>query len=567
MLQNSKGGVRKMLVLLLLLSTVADAGVSGWFVPPPNHDAPPICDLPVWRYGQEPAINFKKQNKPILIQGVLDSIWKNAFDKWSDREHFLQLFDSIPVADQILINQTLDVSQDGTASATDFMGNTVGSFLRNLDSEQQYKMNKQYTRLQRTIHSMLSSPLPKPLLFQRTEEHESLLQHFVDAKKVPFILENMELKYRVVSIGGPDGGLPPHKHSASWLGVVVGKKRWWFFPPSSLSPEKLRKNRHAYEKNKTIEENDIKYRNTGNDIDNSINDFGDNNNNNNSNDDDEEEDDDDDIDRYSRVVLNSPSTYTSSLSESLRRGGLMMECVQGPGDLIWIPENWIHSTSNIGEVVAVGAQSDHLESHSLDEELAWENEPLNVMCIQELASKQMLEGVDAAMEQKRKRKGNKNNSINSIFTKVLHFIYGRVKVAVEQTARGHFHPRDSNQLIGRMGMFMDNMPDTFENMLRRHAAAAAAGKNAAGMNALRDFKKDTKLGKMYNSVVEKTRKAYSMSNKDWKRKARQERMKRKRKKVKRKKKEKKKMEKKKMEKKKMEKKKMEKKKMEIKKEL
>ena len=37
----------------------------------------------------------------------------------------------------------------------------------------------------------------------------------------------------------------------------------------------------------------------------------------------------------------------------------MIQCVQGPGDMVYVPEGWGHSTVNLDETIGVAMEMDH----------------------------------------------------------------------------------------------------------------------------------------------------------------------------------------------------------------
>lgn len=48
-----------------------------------------------------------------------------------------------------------------------------------------------------------------------------------------------------------------------------------------------------------------------------------------------------------------------------------VECIQQPGDVIWIPERWSHATINLGDAVAVTIQAHDSESEAYDLQRKW----------------------------------------------------------------------------------------------------------------------------------------------------------------------------------------------------
>jgi len=102
------------------------------------------------------------------------------------------------------------------------------------------------------------------------------------------------MRSTIFSLGGEGAGLPYHSHGAAWLAVVFGAKRWAVWPPNDF-PQ----------------------------------------------------------DVHNMSGLQNSSTYFR-LHHKPRRG--MLECVQRPGEAVYMPAFWTHATMNLGEVVAVGGQ-------------------------------------------------------------------------------------------------------------------------------------------------------------------------------------------------------------------
>ena len=140
---------------------------------------------------------------------------------------------------------------------------------------------------------------------------------------------------RVFSMSGERGGLPPHKHAASWLGLILGHKHWTFLPPPALSPA-------------AFSASGVKGKGSS-------------------------------FDLYVQAALNSPSLWSEELRSLLQGevsdvgetvggnvlgGQGMLECTQLPSEVIYVPPNWWHSTLNGGDTIGIGAQAEHLFSHS-----------------------------------------------------------------------------------------------------------------------------------------------------------------------------------------------------------
>jgi hypothetical protein len=144
---------------------------------------------------------------------------------------------------------------------------------------------------------------------------------------VPAALAALDISdLRVLSVGGAQGGLPPHKHAAAWLGLVLGKKQWAFFPPNALSPVAF-----AASGVEGVASFDL----------------------------------------YAQAALNSPLMWSDELRTVLKGGtGVeggqgLLECTQRPSEVIYVPRSWWHATGNIGDVIGIGGQAASLYSHSL----------------------------------------------------------------------------------------------------------------------------------------------------------------------------------------------------------
>ena len=56
------------------------------------------------------------------------------------------------------------------------------------------------------------------------------------------------------------------------------------------------------------------------------------------------------------MVMQSSSRWAKADRKRLKSAGLL-ECMQRPGEVVFVPPLWWHATSNVGDTVAVGAQS------------------------------------------------------------------------------------------------------------------------------------------------------------------------------------------------------------------
>ena len=102
--------------------------------------------------------------------------------------------------------------------------------------------------------------------------------------------------WNMISLGPAGEGVPFHNHGDSWLTTVYGRKRWFLYAPGTFDP----------------------------------------------------------ADR----AATSPFEPVLKWSQSVYAGLAVapIECVTGPGDLMFLPEGWIHSTLNLEPTIGVGGQ-------------------------------------------------------------------------------------------------------------------------------------------------------------------------------------------------------------------
>lgn len=162
--------------------------------------------------------------------------------------------------------------------------------------------------------------------------------------------------YRPYFAVGPSlAGLPFYEHGAMWEGVVVGKKKWFVYPPGLISAH-TSKNKWA----------DLGYHyGTGTTAQSwythvlpSLNDL-----------------------PYAEL---HPSFATESLAETLRTEFRPLECLQMKGDIIVLPALWTHLTVNVGEVLSVGVELQ--VPHNVDMlKTLYKKDPTNLIALQHLS--------------------------------------------------------------------------------------------------------------------------------------------------------------------------------------
>ena len=56
------------------------------------------------------------------------------------------------------------------------------------------------------------------------------------------------------------------------------------------------------------------------------------------------------------VLKQEPNLWTDGEKLNLKRKAGMVECIQRPGEIIYVPASWKHATSNLEDCIAFGAQ-------------------------------------------------------------------------------------------------------------------------------------------------------------------------------------------------------------------
>ena len=101
----------------------------------------------------------------------------------------------------------------------------------------------------------------------------------------------------VLSLGGTGSGVSFHSHWEAWVMQLVGAKLWLLYPPHLVPDEPS----------------------------------------------------------YSRLILAPPHDWLHAVAE-LPPSARPLTCLQRAGELLWLPDFWMHATHNVGDSVAVGGQ-------------------------------------------------------------------------------------------------------------------------------------------------------------------------------------------------------------------
>ncbi len=169
--------------------------------------------------------------------------------------------------------------------------------------------------------------------------------------------------WHMLSIGPSRSGLPLHSHGKTWISVVHGSKKWFLYPPGFNVPDSVGQGCHAlctvshwlkhfypkllhlphvYDVSNTAKKNIA----DGNAF--TINNY---------------------VDVFREIYEYKHPSWTvhSDEEESFKP----LECIQEAGDLVYLPDQWLHLTFNIGETIGFGGQSALMAQQRLD--LAREN--------------------------------------------------------------------------------------------------------------------------------------------------------------------------------------------------
>ena len=540
-------------ILVLSVIVLLRQADATWDTPPSVEHTPKFCELErlhaseVLTSGGGNILlqKLRELNVPTVIEGAIEQ-WP-ALQLWGNQEYFIHKFGHIPIHDELLVNSTLDVAQDGPNIKTTSTGATLGHFLQSMS-----KPNPSSSASSSSV-----DPYSEPFLFQRAPHDKSLIRFLSEdltalgsentnggesrdevssgkSKKkkkkkkksrpipTPSLLAPFGggfSKWHVLSIGGRSGGLPPHKHTASWLGLVVGRKHWTFLHPDDLSVAAIAASMESQGQGNITGSGGVTFSGMSA------------------------------LDLYAQAALNSPSQWKEEVWNILGGKGKtkdrgeekgtttdkrVLQCIQEVGEVIYIPHLWWHATGNLGDVIGIGAQADGFQlpralspqqlypgcgmalsqgcsgllqstSENYDDATEEENEegegysslvsggesgsgeactpevqrklsiraydlePLNVKHILGNADKMLslpYEYVNKKTRKKqKKRKNNPDADTPQIapgmpnpLSDVVTFLAGCATMVKEQVLKGHMSRADGGNMVGRMGIWLDKAP-------------------------------------------------------------------------------------------------------------
>ena len=122
--------------------------------------------------------------------------------------------------------------------------------------------------------------------------------------------QQSKVTWHMLSLGSSRTGLPFHSHGKTWLALLHGSKRWLVYPPGFNAPAEAQarfnplKPVHAW------------------------------------------------LEDVYPSLRDLPVAGSSSAAASRP-----IECIQRPGDIVYLPDGWAHMTVNVGEAIGVGGQT------------------------------------------------------------------------------------------------------------------------------------------------------------------------------------------------------------------
>ena len=138
-----------------------------------------------------------------------------------------------------------------------------------------------------------------------------------------------EESWHVLSIGASKTGLPFHSQGSSYVGLVHGLKRWFVYPPGASAPAEVQRETHPLRS--VWGWFTAAYRLYG------------------------ELDTLQDVPKAPFPKVAQGGKRAKSVPQSQKHKGYRpLECLQHPGEIMYIPAGWLQSHVNVGETVAVG---------------------------------------------------------------------------------------------------------------------------------------------------------------------------------------------------------------------
>lgn len=175
--------------------------------------------------------------------------------------------------------------------------------------------------------------------------------------------------WHMLSLGPSRSGLPFHVHGETWLGLVYGSKRWFIYPPGK-GPHHTELESAGWHPLLGVLE---WFQNI--------------------------------LPRLTEISNNKKTHGIETAHEKNFGSGSLLQCVQAPGDVVYLPANWKHATLNIGEAIGVGGQRAYsMEEREVDCRHVLHESPDDVEALHGLALALAHKGIDTLQGEDKKEK-------------------------------------------------------------------------------------------------------------------------------------------------------------------
>jgi len=285
----------------------------GWLSDPRPEDLyTPVCDvervdLAERNLSLAEFMDTYSEQRPVLLRGLQDG-WA-ARANWQ-RSRFRARFGQFPT--QVSLGPTIVFGGGGRSSSRD-----LGAGLDSMERHMRSAAATDAPLEDFTFDSEFLEAMPGIQRDYRTPEF--FAAGFNSAQSM-----RQKSSWHILSLGPTRGGLPSHVHGQTWLALVYGLKRWFLWPPGrGVDPGTWRRAGYHHLEGSW---------------------------------------------RWFQKVY-------PLLREEGEEGGAAaherpLECVQRPGEVLYLPRNWKHLTLNVGEALGVGGQAGYSAAQRLEDNLA-----------------------------------------------------------------------------------------------------------------------------------------------------------------------------------------------------
>ena len=255
----------------------------------------------------KPPAHFFRKRIPFVVRGLtLD--WPATNDDSWQRYRLIERFGnaSIPTDSQGAVVFTGGGGDGSDASKF----NTLTSVMD--------KMREKGTDDSFTFDASILSTIPE--LREDIQDPEFTREWLSEEK------EKKKDAWHMLSLGGSRQGLPYHVHGVTYLSLIHGRKWWMIYPPGAQPPLK------TYNITNPMQTMEYYVKNV------------------------------------LPTLMDLPlPPLENGVRQSIAEGFRPFQCVQEAGDILYLPEGWVHQTVNVGETIGIGAQSVWNQRTSLEE--------------------------------------------------------------------------------------------------------------------------------------------------------------------------------------------------------